>query len=87
MATEQRAAEGGPEGSDRRCQHCGLPGGHRRRRCPKAVYPEKNGGRCSYCCDMAHRREKPKCRGCKKPFEPEVVIHSLPSPGSGLGNA
>jgi hypothetical protein len=82
-------SEGGGEKKPRTwsCRHCGRPGGHKRKKCPNAVFPEKNGGRCGYCCDMAHRREIPVCRGCKEPYEPETVVHPLPSPGSGLGNA
>lgn len=70
------------------CKHCGFRGGHGRQRCPQLVVPERCGAkRCQYCIDMPHRRTKPNCLGCDKPWEPEVIVHPLPSPGSGLGGA
>jgi len=78
-----RVVQVGAQGKS--CNHCG-DSGHNARHCPNKVREEKAGNRCGYCCDMAHRRQRPRCKGCKKPWEPEVIVHSLPSPGSGLGD-
>jgi len=64
------------------CTRCGLAG-HSEKRCRRPILREKCGSRCEHCADMKHRRDKPVCLGCGKPWEPEVLEHKLPTPRSG----
>jgi hypothetical protein len=64
------------------CTRCGYTG-HSPKKCKRAILKEHCGKRCDHCADMAFRRDRPECLGCGKPWEPENVIHELPTPGSG----
>lgn len=65
------------------CPDCLIPEGHRTSRCPNLPKNEKCGKFCRRCADIPSRREKPDCPACEKPWEPEVLIHELPTPSSG----
>ncbi len=67
------------------CHRCGKTG-HKPRDCRSPVLKEKCGDRCQHCIDLTFRREKPVCIVCGKPWAPELVVHDMSSPGSGLGD-
>lgn len=64
------------------CTRCGKTG-HLSKSCKRPILKEKCGKRCEHCADQPYRRDDPYCLGCGKPWEPEEVIHPIPTPGSG----
>lgn len=40
---------------------------------------------CAFCCDLPHRRHRDGCRGCGKPYAPEVLKFEPPTAQSSAG--